>query len=207
MLGGAFRRMATALGLERLRLSPKAAGLVEYGGDFAGAWYLRRGLFMPWELEQILEADLVREGLASLEPRAVVGAALDPMPRSSFARVATMEAALYMRNQLLRDTDWASMAHSLEVRTPLADVVLLRQVAALGPPDPTLPAKQDLALAPSQPLPVAITNRKKTGFASPIADWTSAAKVRASSSAYGYARDWARFVARGQPTDHGALVA
>ena len=29
---------------------PKAAGLLEYGGSYAGAYLLRRGLFMPWEL-------------------------------------------------------------------------------------------------------------------------------------------------------------
>ena len=36
-----------------------------------------------------------------------------------------------MRNQLLRDADWASMAHSVEVRTPLVDASLLRQLAPL----------------------------------------------------------------------------
>jgi len=30
---------------------------------------------------------------------------------------------------LLRDIDWASMAHSLEVRVPLVDAVLLRRTA------------------------------------------------------------------------------
>ena len=35
-----------------------------------------------------------------------------------------------MRNQLLRDTDWASMAHSLEVRVPLVDAVLLEKARA-----------------------------------------------------------------------------
>ena len=34
-----------------------------------------------------------------------------------------------MRNQLLRDTDWASMAHGLEVRVPLVDSVLLSSAA------------------------------------------------------------------------------
>ena len=30
-----------------------------------------------------------------------------------------------MRNQLLRDADWAGMAHSLEIRTPLVDIAAL----------------------------------------------------------------------------------
>ena len=53
------------------------------------------------------------------------------MPRTSFGKVASLEASLYMRNQLLRDADWASMAHSLEVRVPLVDVPLLRAVAPM----------------------------------------------------------------------------
>ncbi len=32
-----------------------------------------------------------------------------------------------MRNQLLRDTDWASMAHALEVRVPLVDSVAVAE--------------------------------------------------------------------------------
>jgi asparagine synthase (glutamine-hydrolysing) len=42
-----------------------------------------------------------------------------------------MESSLYMRNQLLRDTDWASMAHSLEVRVPLVDSKLLRSLVPI----------------------------------------------------------------------------
>ena len=32
-------------------LNPKAPGILKYGGSYAGAYLLRRGLFMPWELE------------------------------------------------------------------------------------------------------------------------------------------------------------
>jgi len=31
-----------------------------------------------------------------------------------------------MRNQLLRDADWAGMAHSVEILVPLVDIELLR---------------------------------------------------------------------------------
>ena len=34
-----------------------------------------------------------------------------------------------MSNQLLRDSDWASMYHSVELRTPLVDSQLLHNVA------------------------------------------------------------------------------
>jgi asparagine synthase (glutamine-hydrolysing) len=194
-LGSACRKLAVALGAQRMGLSPKAPGMLEYGGDYAGAWLLRRGLFMPWELDGLLDREVVREGLQRLRPLDMVRSILEPMPGGSFARVATLEAALYMRNQLLRDADWASMAHSVEVRTPLADATLLQTTAALGPPLADQPSKIELALAPAIPLPKAIVERKKTGFGVPVAAWLPSARSAARHSAYGYAREWARFLA------------
>jgi asparagine synthase (glutamine-hydrolysing) len=40
-----------------------------------------------------------------------------------------MEMGVYMRNMLLRDSDWAGMAHSVEIRTPFVDVELFRALA------------------------------------------------------------------------------
>ena len=220
-------------------LSPKAPGLLEYGGTYAGAYLLRRGLFMPWELEALLDPlygpGTARAGLERLDPLRHIEAQLQPLdpsaawlspldpsatqhppqghpaghrspgPRGAFARVATLEASLYMRNQLLRDTDWASMAHGLEIRVPLVDAHLLAQVApltcqAFGQPqgqghrDRTQTPKQGLALAPSQPLPDAIRNRPKTGFGTPLSHWLSDATAApgAPPATYGYSRGWAQ---------------
>lgn len=76
-----------------------------------------------------------------------------------------------MRNQLLRDTDWASMAHSLEVRVPLVDAQLLQALAPALVSLPTGAAKRFLATSPRLPLPVEIAERSKTGFGTPVADW------------------------------------
>lgn len=195
-LGKLVRKAGMAIGPHRLRVSAKGLSLLEYGGSFEGAWLLRRCIYMPSELPGILDPDLVRDGLSRLEPLAIVRAALDPPPQGKFAQIATMEAALYMRNQLLRDTDWASMAHSLEVRTPLVDATLLKQIAALGPPELGLPAKQELALAPCVPLPQAVTERKKTGFATPLGCWLADAVN--SPAPYGYGRVWVRKLAQHQ---------
>ena len=147
MLGDAFRYFAAASGLASV-LNPKVAGLLKLGGSFAGAYLLRRGLFMPWELSGLMDKDFVTEGLRRLDPVRHISAALEPMPRTNFAKVASLESSLYMRNQLLRDADWASMAHSLEVRVPLVDAHLLRAVAPtlLSLPDGT--RKRCLANSP-----------------------------------------------------------
>ncbi len=151
--------------------SPKAAGMIEYGGSYAGAYLLRRGLFMPWELKTLLGKEMAREGLRRLAPLKMVKAILNPDPGTPYSRVATLEASLYMRNQLLRDADWASMAHSVEVRVPLVDAYLLKELAPVLYARPSVNSKQLLAQSPRVPLPVAVSRRAKTGFNVPIGHW------------------------------------
>src|SRR4029078_10929621 len=134
-------------------------------------YLLRRGLFMPWELPGLLGEELAREGLARLDPLAHIADVLSPEPCHPFARVAALEGSLYMRNQLLRDTDWASMAHSLEVRVPLVDAMLLKAAAPLYPMRPGCTAKASLVQSPRTPLPASVTARAKTGFTTPLAGW------------------------------------
>ena len=151
--------------------SPKLAGMLEYGGTYRGAYLLRRGLFMPWELKTLLGEEMAREGLRRLSLLNLIRAAVEPDPGTEYSRVAAMEASLYMRNQLLRDADWASMAHSVEVRVPLVDARLLKTLAPVLVSQAKRLGKAMLARSPSKPLPEAITRRAKTGFNVPISYW------------------------------------
>jgi asparagine synthase (glutamine-hydrolysing) len=154
--------MAMARAALKLTKSPKAPAVARFGSTWAGAYLAKRGLFMPWELP--IESDMTEEGLQRIERT------LMPDPGTDFGRVATLEASLYMRNQLLRDTDWASMAHSLEVRTPLVDAWLLRQLAPLVLHEGSK-SKRYFANSPKPPLPDYIRSRSKTGFLVPLTDW------------------------------------
>jgi len=174
-LGRALRHLISALGPWLPALSPKAGGLIEYGGTYPGAYLLRRGLFMPWELPALIGPDLAHEGLARLRPLDHIQATLRPDPGTPFARVAALEASLYMRNQLLRDADWAGMSHSLEIRLPLVDATLLRTLAALLGTAARLNGKALLAASPTRPLPPAILARPKTGFTIPTGRWVERA--------------------------------
>jgi asparagine synthase (glutamine-hydrolysing) len=166
-----FRRLPSGLGRlarrigQALPIHPKLLALPEYAQTYPGAWLVRRGLFMPWELPGRMGTERAAEGLVRLAPLEHLGAVLGDEPLEQFDRVAALETALYMRNQLLRDTDWASMAHSLEVRVPLVDLELLRRIA------PRQPGKQALAASPTLALPPEIAQRAKTGFRTPIDRW------------------------------------
>src|SRR5438128_4694970 len=153
----------------RLLRNPKAKH-IGVGRTWAGSYFLKRGLFMPDDLPSLLGRDLADEGLKRLDLLCRIDSALAPDPGTAFGRVATLEAAMYMRNQLLRDTDWASMAHSLEVRTPLVDATLLRQIAPLLMVEKQR-CKRHFAESPRNPLPGWLAGRKKTGFSVPLAEW------------------------------------
>jgi len=211
-LGAAARTVGGWLAPGLVARTPKALALLEYGGSYPGAYLLRRSVFLPFELDTILDRDLVREGMRRLRPLARLKDSLTPVPQSPIARVAALEAANYMRDQLLRDSDWAGMAHSLEIRTPLVDIDLLRSLAPFVSGLRQGAGKRALASAPSSPLPAAIVDRPKTGFGVPGGTWmtdrTGATKGAAS-------RDWALQVNNwfglsanaAKPTDFAAKAA
>ena len=166
-VGRGFRYVSA--GMLHYFTSPKYAGLLEYGGTYGGAYLLRRGMFMPWELPQFLDGDLVSEGWQKLQTLSRLEETVENI-ESPHLKISALELNWYMRNQLLRDTDWASMAHSLEVRTPLVDLELLRALAPLlGSSNP--PDKLAMAGAPQRKLPNEILQRSKTGFSVPVREW------------------------------------
>jgi asparagine synthase (glutamine-hydrolysing) len=122
---------------------------------------------MPWELPHLLDPDLVREGWRVLRPILQLEATVKDIATDRL-RVSALEMTWYMRNQLLRDSDWAGMAHSLEIRVPLVDLNLLRSVAPLALHSQ---GKAEMARTPASPLPEAILKRRKTGFSIPVGDW------------------------------------
>lgn len=168
----------TALGVLSPGLAkskPKALGLLDYADSWAGAYLLRRGLFLPHELAGIMDSDVAREGLRRLKPLHRLENSMKPDPGSDTGRVCALESANYLRNQLLRDADWAGMAHGIEVRVPLVDVHLLRKLAPELRHLKTGDGKAALAAAPRLPLPEEVVRRAKTGFAVPTGDWIEAA--------------------------------
>ena len=170
-LGALVRRGLSGAMAAGLRLHPKAAGVLQYGGSWAGAYLLRRSVYMPWELDEVLDPALVEEGIRRLVPLSRIAAAIEAgHALGDFDRVAALETSLYMRNQLLRDADWAGMAHGVEIRVPFVDAFFL---AAL-PPGPVLAAlnaKDAIADVPQPPLPDSVRHRRKTGFSTPVGRW------------------------------------
>jgi asparagine synthase (glutamine-hydrolysing) len=147
-------------------------------------------MFMPWELPELLDGELVRAGWKELQTLLRLGETVRGIGRSNL-KVTALETAWYMRNQLLRDTDWAGMAHSLEIRVPLVDIELLRAVVPLLATRHS-PGKRDMALTPAKPLPDQVLHRRKTGFSIPVRDWLM--QDIAEAGADRRLRGWAKWV-------------
>jgi len=163
---------------------PKKRLLGKYGTTYAGAYLLQRGLYLPHDLDEILGRD-AESGLERLKILELFDFAITPDPSTPYGRVAALEASLYMRNQLLRDADWASMAHSVEVRTPLVDIALLRQIAPL-----LIEAGSACKDALAAVLPRWLRLRPKTGFFVPMQQWMDLPPDGTSTRM----RSWARYV-------------
>jgi asparagine synthase (glutamine-hydrolysing) len=189
-LGRMFRTV-TAPWLKRFT-SPKYAGLLEYGGSYAGAYLLRRGLFMPWELPDVMDPDLARAGWQELQSLVRLEETVPRIPED-FLKVSALEMVWYMRNQLLRVADWAGMAHSLEIRVPLVDITLLRKIGPLLASD-SRPGKLDMAGTLENPLPDAVLKRPKSGFLVPVRRWLASASSQMDSKWDHDWRSWARVV-------------
>lgn len=211
VLAGAGKALRILLSsIQNMGSKPKLSGLLEYGGNIDGAFLLRRALFLPFELDAVLAPEVVREGLERLGFFTLLREMRTPDPGFAMGRVAALELGAYTRPQLLRDSDWAGMAHSLEIRTPLLDIRLLRDLAPIMAHLRGATGKEALGAAPRTELPKAIVRRPKSGFAVPTGLWMRETAERADLPVQtkGLAsRAWARFVYESQVNEQNHLTA
>lgn len=156
---------AKRTGNQRWRYAP------EWLQTVGGGWWLRRSTCAPDGLPALMGRYLNGMPAAAFMPERWLSEMVGKLPRDPVLALAQIESMTYLRNQLLRDSDWASMAHSVELRTPLVDAHLLKQLAPLLGQFKKFPSKTLLAHAPAKPLPHEIITRKKTGFGIPVKHW------------------------------------
>lgn len=149
-----------------------------------------RGLFSPKETAKILDANLSEVNKLINELRGnieISAASLNPVDLLSY-----LELKFYLQNQLLKDTDFMSMRHSIEIRVPFLDSPLVEYLSSLSP-KMKLSGNVNKALlveAARDLLPEEIFNRSKMGFTFPFEKWF---KEERPFSGY-WSRFWAKEV-------------
>lgn len=171
---------------------PRWRYMPQWARTLPGAWWGGRGLFAPSELAGLMGQEIAMEALEDFDPGRWINGMSGALPGESRLALGQIESTTYLRNQLLRDSDWASMDHSVELRTPLVDAWLLAELSPLLASFRQFPGKALLAKAPRKSLPQDIIRRAKTGFGIPVARWLAAEQQDGSVAKDG--RDWARRV-------------
>lgn len=137
--------------------------------DLLDAYLLVRGQVPPGEVVKKFGFRRFHSAYVKLRKSLWV-AALD-FDLSQKKKIMYLEQLFYLKNQLLRDADWAGMHHSVEVRTPLADIFLTEKLLSVESYN-VKNLKKRLAkfnLASVSPL---FVSRKKTGFEVPLTSGT-----------------------------------
>lgn len=151
-----------------------------------------RGLFSPEETAKILDIDYnevsgflnnYTANLFNKDTLKKIGA-LHPVNLLSY-----LELQFYLQNQLLKDTDFMSMFHSIEVRVPFLDHKVVEYVSGL-PPEIKIDNRTNkplLTAGLSDLVPHEIFERRKMGFTLPFQKWLNSKDVH-------WSRFWAREV-------------
>ena len=86
-------------------------------------------------------------------------------------KISYLDSIIYMKNQLLRDSDWSSMYHGVELRTPFVDVYLLSKLKDIMNSYSSFKDKESLKETFDKILPKQFLQSKKTGFQTPLKIW------------------------------------
>ena len=167
-------RKLGAYGLNRFGDRPRLHRFrraLQYGDSLGGAYFAVRGIFSPNEARELLDPDL-RAVCDAIDPAEELEERIRPGEVPVEHQMAYMETQQYLQMQLLRDADAMSMSHSLEVRTPLVDHVLFRELFSIPAHlRQAGPAKRRLRESTRPALPERFWNRPKMGFTLPMDDW------------------------------------
>jgi asparagine synthase (glutamine-hydrolysing) len=182
MVGSAVHAVANAVTQGALALGEvppqtrwgKLADVLTSGGDFVELYQSFYALFSSELYERLaapvaaraqLQHGLTAEQLAA--SRALTGG------QRTLHTVTLLELGSFIRERLLRDTDMASMAVSLEARVPLLDHAVIEAAAGVRQEERFLPLgrKEVLKRAALSRLDPKIFDRPKSGFVLPIDAW------------------------------------
>jgi asparagine synthase (glutamine-hydrolysing) len=174
--------------LPRFARQPLSASLALIGGKsdrnrkFAEMTGSRDPIVHPYFFARMLFGSADREALFSALDYQASRQSLDRMLQESVTasqsldpvnRVSYLESHFYMRNTLLRDSDFMSMAHGLELRVPFLDRNLVEacfRIPGARKLEGDLP-KSLLLASLGVELPREIVNRPKRGFTLPFERW------------------------------------
>jgi len=144
-------------------------------------YLLLRGLFVPADIAKILNVDLKEVDDILFDTSTHIDLGLYDENQAAW-----FESNLYMKNQLLRDTDVMGMSHGLEVRIPFLDEDFMQLVQNIAPEIrfKSHHPKELLVNSFKDILPQAIWDRPKMGFTFPLQQWMKQQPEMSNENSY-----------------------
>ena len=153
------------------KIKSKYAGIYEYGRDPGSCFLLMRSLFLPFEIEDLFSEKNLIDGLNELNIIENLNKDVNEIKEQNLA-IMYLETKYYLCSKLLRDADWASMSHSIELRTPFVDWFFFNKLIPLIKTKYKI-NKTTMLDCVKDKIPLEIYKRKKTGFKIPQKELTN----------------------------------
>ena len=151
--------------LKKRKMKTKYSGILDYGRNISSAFLLVRSLFLPNEINELIDHKSFKNGYEELDIENALNKDIDEIKDTRLS-IMYLEIKYYLCSKLLRDADWASMANSIELRTPFVDWSFFNKLIPLIKNDKS--TNKEMAVnSMNDKLPKNIINRKKTGFVIP----------------------------------------
>jgi asparagine synthase (glutamine-hydrolysing) len=135
------------------------------------SYMLNRGLFIASDVAKIT-------GFSEVEVNNILDSYKEPLnfrDLHPLNKVSFVETSIYMKNQLLRDCDYMSMWHGLEIRVPFLDKSIVNFTQSVPPDVKFVKNKKKYLLVEAfkNEIPREIWDRPKQGFGFPFENWVS----------------------------------
>ena len=151
--------------LSQFNKNTKYAGVLKYSHNTFDSFMLQRCVFTPEEIMELINSKIIDEAISDLEFQNQ-NEINDKDFENEQLKIMYFEIKYYLCSKLLRDSDWASMANSVELRTPFVDWFFFNELLPILKSNIKISKRNMLDSFKGQ-TPPELYNRKKTGFAIP----------------------------------------
>jgi asparagine synthase (glutamine-hydrolysing) len=136
-----------------------------------GQYLFNRGILCPKEIAHILCVPVSKVWTLLSDLNEQYESKFSTL--DAFNKACYLESDLYMQNQLLKDSDYMSMWHGIEIRVPFLDKKLIELVYQIDLGIKAFEGQKKYLLihALGDKLPRAIWDRPKMGFTFPFQNW------------------------------------
>jgi len=175
--------------LKKNKFRTKLAGIYDYGRDLNSSFMLLRSVFLPFEIREFLSE---KELIDANKDINLMKISMDEISDIKDQRIAIMylEMKYYLCSKLLRDADWASMSHSVELRTPFVDWHFFKKILPIVKFNKQFSKSNLLDNFPNE-VTKKLRKRKKTGFMIPHQSFLDELNVKKKHS--NPIRDWSLY--------------